>query len=94
MEKEMWKLSIEGRLKRVLKRIPTITQMNDGVVKSSRQVPVEHREDFLQDINDLIERLERHLYWWKKVLTEAQKAPHLTVIHNKESEDKRRDLHE
>lgn len=78
--KEIWEMTIEERLKRLLNKVPSIIWMNDEIVQSVRNIPVEEKQDFQLDVMALVNRLENHLEWWKKVLAESEKPPSLSIV--------------
>ncbi|MFC5651259.1 hypothetical protein ACFPYJ_19535 [Paenibacillus solisilvae] len=78
--KEVWQMSVEERLSRLLKRIPDTVWMNDEVVESTGQVPIQYKSEFSNDVKRLLQRLENHHHWWSKILSETEKQPKLSVI--------------
>jgi hypothetical protein len=73
-------MTIQERVGRLKNEIPSDIWMNDEFVDSVRNIPIEERQDFQLDVLVLINRLENHLEWWKKVLIESEKPPTLSVI--------------
>ncbi|MBG9733293.1 hypothetical protein [Paenibacillus alvei] len=81
MAKEVWEINAEERLMRLLKVIPSIC-MNDEVVKSVSNIPINKRVHFEIGVDLLLERLLLHHRWWKQIKAELNKKPDIRLVND------------
>lgn len=86
--REVWELDVQERLERLLKKVPATIAMNTEIVDSVRAIPVAAREDFSDNLNLLLSRLEEHYRWWSKVRKELSQPPDVVLLHDKDFNDK------
>lgn len=58
--RDVWELNVQERLERLLKKIPANIAMNNEIVYSVRQIPVEQREWFYDNLKLLLYRIDLH----------------------------------
>ncbi|WP_199615727.1 hypothetical protein [Paenibacillus alkalitolerans] len=78
-KKDLGECTVEERLARIRRRIPQSAYLNDSVLKQVRDIPIDRRQVFIQNVDDLLDDLEQLLSWWRKASEEAKKSPKLKV---------------
>ncbi|MFC7749924.1 ParB/RepB/Spo0J family partition protein [Paenibacillus thermoaerophilus] len=65
---------IESRLKRLIAALPAPTGLPDDIARSVGDIAASDRASFLNDVDRVIDRLERHLAEWKQIREQAGAA--------------------
>jgi ParB family transcriptional regulator, chromosome partitioning protein len=59
--------AIERKLQQLLASLPAYTPLSPEALISIKEIKTNDKDNFLQDIDSLIENLEKHLQEWKAV---------------------------